>query len=132
MSPIFLCNCQCRPKVDVREAPCGYAPARYWWAGRDNATLPESISSHANGLKTRRLPPPWPRRTPAPVVLCWGCRGSNARCTLCWAVTLKILKVVVVDTFHQDYHIHPMNTLPLAFHKYCNDPLKTCHPPLTP
>jgi len=27
-----------------------------WWAGRDNATLPESTSSHTNCLKTRRLP----------------------------------------------------------------------------
>src|SRR5687768_2603514 len=28
-----------------------------WWAGRDNAALPEPTSSHANCLKTRRLPP---------------------------------------------------------------------------
>src|SRR5688500_17967840 len=28
-----------------------------WWAGRDNITLPESTPSHANCLKTRRLPP---------------------------------------------------------------------------
>jgi hypothetical protein len=32
-----------------------------WWAGRENATLPEPTSSRANCLKTRRLPPPWPR-----------------------------------------------------------------------
>jgi hypothetical protein len=43
-----------------------------WWAGRDNATLPEATSSHANCLKTRRLPPHlhwravpvWLRRSP--------------------------------------------------------------------
>jgi len=35
------------------------------WAGRDNATLPEPAPSHANCLKTRRLPP--------------------VGCTLCWA-----------------------------------------------
>src|SRR5574341_351086 len=35
-----------------------------WWAGRDNAILPEPTSSHANCLKTRRLPP--------------------VGCTLCW------------------------------------------------
>ena len=28
-----------------------------WWAGGDSATLPEPTSSHANCLKTRRLPP---------------------------------------------------------------------------
>src|SRR5688572_33234781 len=28
-----------------------------WWAGRDNATLTETALSHANRLKTRRLPP---------------------------------------------------------------------------
>jgi hypothetical protein len=36
-----------------------------WWAGRDNATLTEPTPSHANCLKTRRLPP--------------------VGCTLCWA-----------------------------------------------
>ena len=35
-----------------------------WWAGRDNAALPEPTSSHANCLKTRRLPPRQPRRSP--------------------------------------------------------------------
>src|ERR671923_708873 len=35
-----------------------------WWVGRDNATLPEPTSSHANCLETRRLPP--------------------VGCTLCW------------------------------------------------
>ena len=35
------------------------------WAGRDNAALTELTSSHANCLKTRRLPP--------------------VGCTLCWA-----------------------------------------------
>ena len=28
-----------------------------WWGGRDNAILSEPTSSHANCLKTRRLPP---------------------------------------------------------------------------
>ena len=28
-----------------------------WWAGRENAILPEPASSHENGLKTHRLPP---------------------------------------------------------------------------
>ena len=28
-----------------------------WWAGRENAILTEPTSSHANCLKTRRLPP---------------------------------------------------------------------------
>ncbi len=37
-----------------------------WWAGRENATLPEPTPSHTNCLKTRRLPP--------------------VGCTLCWAV----------------------------------------------
>ena len=32
-----------------------------WWAGQDNAVLTELTSSHANRLKTRRLPPPWSR-----------------------------------------------------------------------
>jgi hypothetical protein len=36
-----------------------------WWAGRDNAILPELTPSHANCLKTRRLP--------------------AVGCTLCWA-----------------------------------------------
>jgi len=36
-----------------------------WWVGRDNAALAEPTSSHANCLKTRRLPP--------------------VGCTLCWA-----------------------------------------------
>src|SRR5512138_3184425 len=36
------------------------------WAGRGNATLPEPTPSHANCLKTRRLPP--------------------VGCTLCWAI----------------------------------------------
>src|SRR5687768_6235491 len=36
-----------------------------WWAGRDNAGLPETTSRHANCLKTRRVPP--------------------VGCTLCWA-----------------------------------------------
>src|SRR5829696_8061591 len=34
-----------------------------WWAGRENATLPEPASSHAKSLKTRRLPPPWHLRS---------------------------------------------------------------------
>src|SRR6266498_2585249 len=42
----------------------------YWRAGRDNAILTEPASSHANGLKTRRLPP----AVPEPV------EGSGARC----------------------------------------------------
>ena len=36
-----------------------------WWAGRENAALPEPASSHRKCLKTRRLPP--------------------VGCTLCWA-----------------------------------------------
>src|SRR5574341_647954 len=39
-----------------------------WWAGRDNAILPEPTSSHANCLKTRRLPP--------------------VGCTLCWVAVI--------------------------------------------
>jgi len=31
-----------------------------WWAGRDNTALTEPAPSHANCLKTRRLPPPAP------------------------------------------------------------------------
>jgi hypothetical protein len=42
-----------RPTVCVCVAPCGYAPSGYWWAGRDNAALPEPAPSHANCLKTR-------------------------------------------------------------------------------
>jgi len=46
----------------------GGCPARSlrgtrWWVGRDSATLPEPTPSHTNCLKTRRLPPPRPRRT---------------------------------------------------------------------
>jgi len=44
------------PTAGVREAPCGYAPAGYWWARRD-ATLTEPTPRHTNCLKTRRLPP---------------------------------------------------------------------------
>src|SRR5512134_1874746 len=40
-----------------------------WWAGRGNAILTEPTSSHANCLKTRRLPP--------------------VGCTLCWALLLN-------------------------------------------
>jgi hypothetical protein len=51
-----------------------------WWAGRDNATLPEPSSSHANYLKTRTLslraaaPPAVPDCPKGPV------EGSGARC----------------------------------------------------
>jgi len=45
-----------------------------WWVGRDNAILSESTSSRSKCLKTRRLPPSWPRRT-----------LSGVGCTLCWA-----------------------------------------------
>jgi len=47
-----------------------------WWAGRDHAALTELTSSHTNCLKTRRLPPPWPR--------CF----SGFGCTLCWAALI--------------------------------------------
>jgi hypothetical protein len=40
-----------------------------WWAGREDATLPESTSSHSNAPKTRRVPP----AVPEPV------EGSGAR-----------------------------------------------------
>src|SRR6266542_2741496 len=54
---------------------CPTAGVTRWWAGRDNATLPEPTSSHANYLKTRRLPP--------------------VGCTLCWAdylfMTFRVL-----------------------------------------
>src|SRR6266508_1163262 len=46
-----------------------------WWAGRDNATLTEPTSSHANCSKTRRLPP--------------------VGCTLCWAVIDDYCKWIV-------------------------------------
>src|SRR6185503_7142637 len=42
-----------------------------WWAGRDNAILPESASSRVKCLKTRRLPP--------------------VGCTLCWAGVIEVL-----------------------------------------
>jgi hypothetical protein len=41
-----------------------------WWVGRANTILPESTSSHANCLKTRRLPP--------------------VGCTLCWAAEFEM------------------------------------------
>ncbi len=44
---------------------CPTACVTRWWAGRGNATLTEPTPSHANGSKTRRLPP--------------------VGCTLCWA-----------------------------------------------
>jgi len=46
----------------------------YGWVGRDHAILPERTPSKENGAKTRRLPPPWPRRT-----------LSGIGCPLCWA-----------------------------------------------
>src|SRR5687767_8263479 len=33
-----------------------YAPAGYWWAGRENAALLEPASSHANCLKNAQTP----------------------------------------------------------------------------
>ena len=53
--PPLLFHHKCRPTVCVTRR----------WAGRDNATLMEPASSHANCSKTRRLPP--------------------VGCTLCWA-----------------------------------------------
>jgi hypothetical protein len=54
--------------------PVAWHPDEGWWVGRDDATLPEPTSSHTNCLKTRRLPPPRPRRT-----------LPGFGCTLCWA-----------------------------------------------
>src|SRR4051812_41883474 len=51
-----------------------------WWAGRENAILPEPASSHTKRLKTRRLPP--------------------VGCTLCWVgshVLAEILKTLPED-----------------------------------
>jgi hypothetical protein len=45
-----------------------------WWAGRENAILPEPASSYEQRLKTRRLPP--------------------VGCTLCWAAFLEDLFIL--------------------------------------
>jgi len=39
--------------------------AEYWWAGRDNATLTESVLSQETCMKTRTLPSSGPTTTPA-------------------------------------------------------------------
>jgi len=48
-----------------------------WWAGQDNAILPEPTPSPGNCLKTRRLPP--------------------VGCTLCW---VRVCEVVTFQIAH--------------------------------
>src|SRR5512133_1024465 len=55
--------------VEFRPTVC----VTHWWVGRDNVALPESTPSHERCLKTRRLPPPWLRRT-----------LPEIGCTVCW------------------------------------------------
>jgi hypothetical protein len=50
--------------MDLNERANGWRTR--WWAGRDNAILSKTISSHENCLKTRRVP--------------------QVGCTLFWAV----------------------------------------------
>ena len=54
----------------VRVGGIGHHPGAL--PGRNNATVTESTSRHTKSLKTRRLSPPWPRRS------------SRVGCTLCW------------------------------------------------
>jgi hypothetical protein len=65
------------------EKPNGwrYAPEGYWWAGQDNAILPEPTSSHANCLKTRTQS----AHHASPGAL------PGVGCTLCWAVFTIVL-----------------------------------------
>jgi len=44
----------------TNEPPNGerYAPAGYWWPGRDNVTLMEPTPSHANCLTAKRAQTP--------------------------------------------------------------------------
>jgi len=59
----YLSILQCLKKNNAKMRRPTVSVTR-WWAGRDNATLTEPTSSHANCSKTRRLPP--------------------VGCTLCW------------------------------------------------
>src|SRR5215208_5821275 len=54
-----------------------------WWAGRrDNAALTGPTPSHANGLKTRRLPSPYLHRTAFGAVQVWPRRSSGIGCII--------------------------------------------------